>query len=412
MPLRRLRYMALHLPGMSQNFGNPPFQAPVQTILSKTPMLKDRKVVLLATATITFDNLFSNGLFQNVFVLYRMFDAMGYAPILVIHEKPSGLDKIPPMLHSCRMMTTEQVILQPIPVIALIEIGMSIDPLLREFVKMLGGKLAKLYLGNILNIDTETPIFYPSMHFAHHIIEKIDRVWVSPHYGQHAEYTAYLNHLIPPTDLNDMIAPYVWDKCIVTRDGQENLTWAPRSKPEDDVFVIMEPNISFQKSSFIPLLAIEHWYRITGKKWKGKVVVINGERLGTTPHFSQNIMPNLDIFTDGRVELKDRMDIMSVMKAYPSAIFVLHQFNNEYNYMTLELLNCGFPAVHNAATWSQFGYSYVGNNVFDAAKQIDAAYNLHSERLEIYKAHAHTLMWRHSPYNPDVHSAWEALLQK
>lgn len=404
--------MALNLPGMSRNFGNPPFQADVHTSMFKTLPIKNRKIILLATATITNANLFSNGLFQNVFILYRMFDAMGYAPILVIHEKVTDLDKIPLMLQACRMMTTEEVILKPIPVVALIEIGMSIDPLLREFVKMLGGKLVKLYLGNILNIDIETPMYYPSMYFAHHVIEKIDRVWVSPHYGQHAEYTAYLNHLIPPNDLNDMIAPYVWDKCIVTRDGKESINWVPRSKPEDDVFVIMEPNISFQKSSFIPILAIEQWYRLTGRKWKGKLIVINGDRIESTPHFSQNIMPYLDIFTDGRVEIKERMDIVSVMKAYPSAIFVLHQFNNEYNYMTLELLHCGFPAVHNANTWSQFGYSYSGNNVNEAVLQIHAAYEFHAERLEIYRAHAQTLIWRHSPYNPDVHNAWEELLKK
>jgi hypothetical protein len=404
--------MAALLPGMTRNFGNPTFHDPVKTVLSKTPALKDRKVVLLATATITNDNLFSNGLFQNVFILYRMFDAMGYAPILVIHEKPSNLDKIPVMLHPCRMMTTEQVILQPIPVVALIEIGMSIDPLLREFVKMLGGKLAKLYLGNILNIDAETPMFYPGMHFAHHVIEKIDKIWVSPHYGQHAEYAACINHLTPPANLSDMIAPYVWDKCIVTRDGQETLNWKPRAAPEDDVIVIMEPNISFQKTSFIPLLAVEHWYRSNNRTWKGKVIVFNGERMGSSPHFSENLEPILDIFKDGRVEMKDRSDILSILKAYPSAIFILHQVNNEYNYMSLELLNCGFPAIHNSEMWSSFGYSYNGNNVVEASKQLAAAYDFHSERLEMYKAHAQTLFWRHSPYNPDVHAAWEELLKR
>jgi len=130
--------MASQLPGMTRNFGNPNAGRLPLTKMSSIQTIKDRKVVLLATATITLGNLFSNGLFQNVFILYRMFDAMGYAPILVIHEKPKNLDDIPPMLHACRMMTTEQVILQPIPVIALIEIGMSIDPLLREFVKMVG----------------------------------------------------------------------------------------------------------------------------------------------------------------------------------------------------------------------------------------------------------------------------------
>ena len=403
--------MASELPGMTQTIGNPVFQIPPSTVLSKIPLVRDRKVILLATATITLENIFSNGLFQNVFVLYKMFDAMGYAPILIIHEKPTSLDKIPLMLHHCRMMTTEQVILQPIPVVALIEIGMSIDPLLREFVKMLGGKLAKLYLGNILNIDIETPIFYPGMNFAHHIIEKIDKIWVSPHYGQHAEYASHINHVIPPEDLTHMIAPYVWDKCIVTRDGVENLKWSPRKSVNDDTIVIMEPNISFQKSSLVPLLAVERWYRNGGKTWKGKVVVVNGDRLKSTPHFTSNIIPALDIFIDDRVILTDRMDILSVMKAYPSALFMLHQFNNEYNYMTLELLHCGFPAVHNSPSWASFGYSYNGNNVTEAAAQIKVAYDLHHERLEVYKAHAEALSWRHSPYNPDVHLAWEQLLK-
>lgn len=397
---------------MTRNFGNPVFQTPTKTVLSKIPVLKDRKVVLLATATITNDNLFSNGLYQNVFVLYRMFDAMGYAPILVIHEKPATLEKIPPMLHNARMMTTEQVILQPIPVIALIEIGMSIDPLLREFVKMLGGKLTKLYLGNILNIDIETPMFYPSMHFAHHIIERLDKIWVSPHYGQHAEYAACINHLVPPANLSDMVAPYVWDKAILTRDGEEKIFWKPRSAPEDDVIIIMEPNISFQKTSLIPLMAVEQWYRSTGRTWKGKLVIINGERMASTPHFSTSIQPVLDLFTDERVEIADRNDILSVLKKYPSAMFILHQINNEYNYMTLELLNSGFPAIHNSAAWSSFGYSYSGNNIHDAAAQIKAAYDHHAERIEIYKAHSQTLSWRHSPYNPDVHAAWEELLKK
>lgn len=398
------------LPGMTRNFGNPHFQDTVKTTMSKVPKLKDRKVILLATATITNDNLFSNGLFQNVFVLYRMFDAMGYAPVLVIHDKPKTLDTIPQMLHNARMMTTEEVILQPIPVIALIEIGMSIDPLLRQFVKMLGGKLVKLYLGNILNIDIETPMFYPGMFFSHHVIEKIDKIWVSPHYGQHAEYASHINHVIPPANLNDMIAPYVWDKAIVRRDGLENIKWRPREAPEDDVFVIMEPNISFQKSSYIPLLAVEHWYRSTGWTWKGKLILVNGDRITNTPHFTQSVQPYLDIFKDKRVEVHERMDIHTVLKTYPSAIFILHQVNNEYNYMTLELLECGFPAIHNSESWSSFGYSYSGNNVKEASEQIDAAYELHSERLEMYKAHAETLKWRHSPYNPDVHVAWESLL--
>jgi hypothetical protein len=402
---------ASKLPGMTRNFGNPTDEiVPFISMTSIKPN-KERKVILLATATITMDNIFSNGLFQNVYIIYKMFDAMGYAPILLINEKPKSLENTPKMLQQCRMMVTEQILMQPLPVVALIELGMSIDPLVREFVKMLGGKLAKLYLGNILNIDIETPIFYPAMYFAHHIIEKVDRIWVSPHYGQHAEYASYLNHVIPPADLKNMIAPYVWDSSFITRGGELKLQWQPRANPEDDVIIIMEPNISFQKSSLIPILAVERWYRNGGCKWKGKIIIINGKRIEEIPHFVMNIKSKLDIIRDGLVEFTDRNDIVSAMTKWPSAMYIGHQFNNEYNYMTLEHFWCGFPVIHNSAKWGEFGYYYNGNNIEEAAAQIENAWHSHHEKLEAYKAHSQALSWRHSPYNPEVHKAWDALLK-
>ena len=402
--------MPKHLPGMTINFGNPSMVSP-STTMSKIPPIKDRQVVLLATATITNDNLFSNGLFQNVFVLYKMFDAMGYAPILIVNEKPKDLTKIPPMIHVCRIMNTEEILKRPIPVIALIEIGMSIDPLVREFVKMCGGKLVKVYLGNILNIDIETPMFYPAMHFAHHVIEKIDKIWVSPHYGQHAEYAAYLNHVVPPSDLGDMIAPYVWDPCIFTRDGEQNIRWRPAKGTEEDVILIMEPNISFQKASLVPLLLVERWYRNGGRTWKGKVIVFNGSRIRDTPHFAKPIQSTLDLFVDGRIEYVERTDIVTALMKWPTGLFVAHQYNNEYNYMALEHLWGGFPLVHNCGTWSEFGYYYEGNNIEAGAQSLEVAYRGHAEKLEAYRAHAHVLAWRHSPYNPDNHAAWERMLR-
>ena len=57
-----------------------------------------RKIVLLATAAINDGNVFCNGLFQNVYILYKMFDSMGYCPILIVNEKPKSLEGTPSML--------------------------------------------------------------------------------------------------------------------------------------------------------------------------------------------------------------------------------------------------------------------------------------------------------------------------
>jgi hypothetical protein len=53
------------------------------------------------------------------------------------------------------MIIAEELLKNPIPVFAYIEIGMSIDPVVRKFLRMIGAKSYKLYLGNILNIDIQ-----------------------------------------------------------------------------------------------------------------------------------------------------------------------------------------------------------------------------------------------------------------
>jgi hypothetical protein len=376
--------------------------------------IRDRKIILLSTATITDENIYSNGLFQNVFVFYRMFDAMGYAPIMLISDKPKSVQGIPELLRKCRMMVTDDLLRQPMAnVVALIEIGMSLDPIVRQFIKMIGGRLLKVYLGNILNIDTEIPIFMPGNHFAHHVVGNNDMILVSPHYGQHAEYASYINHVVPPKDLTKIIAPYVWDPNILTRNGSRVLQWRAPSAPEEEVFVIMEPNISFQKSGLVPLFLLEKWYRDVGKPkgWKGKIQVVNGERYSMVPHFVHNIMPLLDIFKDARVELLGRLDIVSALTSWPSATFILYNMNNEFNYMTLELLWSGFPVLHNSPSWLDYGYGYQEADLAAGAALIETVRKTHADTLETYRAHASMLAWRYSPYNPEIQEAWAKIIE-
>ena len=378
------------------------------TGLSGIPPLVSRPIVLLATATITDDNLFANGLFQNVFLLYKMFDSAGWTPILVVNTKPTNLEKVPEVLRTTRVLIIDDLVKQPLPIKAYIEIGMSIDPQLRRFLKMIGAKTFKLYLGNILNIDIETPVFYPSMNFSHHVIGEMDAIWVSPHYEQHSEYACALNHVDPNQEKK--IAPYVWDSCILTDGGRRNPQWRPRKGDEKETFVIMEPNISFQKTGLLPLMALESWYR-KNKDWKGQVVMVNGERMASIPFFKESIMNTLDLVKDGKVVILGRKDMITVMTDYPSATFILHQWNNEYNYMTLELLWSGFPVLHNAQSWKEYGYCYDGNSLSSMVSNIILSRDRHGELLETYKSHARLLAWTHSPYNPELQKAWIELVR-
>ena len=365
-----------------------------------------RKIILLATASITENNIFSNGLFQNVYVLYKMFDAMGYLVIMLVNDKPKSLENIPKMIRSCRMLVAEDLLKQPLPVKAYIEIGMSIDPVVRRFLRMTGAKSYKLYLGNILNIDIETPMFYQTTNFAHHIIGELDEVWVSPHYKQHAEYACYINHT-DPLKQRSLTVPYVWDSCFIDNTTKD-LKWRPREGNEIETFVITEPNISFQKSSIVPILALERWYR-KNKNSDFQIIVINGDRLLQTPFFKENVYETLDIVKDNKITMLPRHDILKTLEIYPYASFILHQINNEYNYMALELLHNRYPVIHNAKSWKEFGYYYEASDLDSMIEQFELT-RKHNTLLETYTSHAKSLIWTHSPYNPNVHRVWNEII--
>ena len=367
-----------------------------------------RNTVLLATAVITEENLFSNGLFQNIYILYRMFESMGWLPILVINKKPENMDKIPDYMKNIRLISVEDLSRTPIPIKLYVEIGMSVDESMRRFLRMCGAKICKLYLGNILNIDVETPIFYPSMYFAHHVIGDLDEIWVSPHYTQHSEYARALNH-VDLDKKNPIVVPYVWDSQILTRDGQRNFRWQPSTGPENDMFIIVEPNISFQKTSLIPLMILEAWFR-RNPTWKGQVVIVNGERIQLIPFFRETILSKLELMKAGRIIIKGRMDILTILNNYPSAIPICHQWNNEYNYMTLEYFTSGYPVIHNCSDWSNYGYYYKNSDIQGASLLIDKIRESHRENYEVYRAHARALTWRHSPYNPEVQNRWAEII--
>ena len=397
------------LPGMTRRVAGPADAVkPAYNLLSISPSFQ-RRVILIATASITDSNVYNNGLYQNCFIIYRLAEAIGWLPIFVTNSKPKDLNGIPDFIKSCRIAEIEDILRQPINVGLYIEIGMSISGNLRKYMKMLGARTVKLYLGNILNIDIETPMFFPGMHFSHHVVGEQDEIWTSPHYGQNAEYAACLNQL-EPKGKSIRIAPYVWDPCILTNDGRRDLRWRQRVVGEKPCILIMEPNISFQKTSIVPLLLIEEW-SLAHPEVEFKVVVLNADRLSATGYYKNTIEPCLSIVKRGFVEYGGRNDMLTVMNNYPYAIPICHQITNEFNYMVLEFMWAGYPVLHNCEAWKEFGYYYIDNDTVSGSKQLHEAYNYHLDRLETYKSHVKALYWRHSIYNPEIQKAWLKLLE-
>ncbi len=390
--------------GKTVTVGDPDLTEPAIKLGALVPRA-ERGNILLASARITEGSIFTNGLFQNIYFIYKMLDIIGYNPYFLFNEKDKPAE-LPTFMGGMRIVTLEDIVKSPLKLHAYIEIGMSIDPSLRRFLKMLGAKAIKIYLGNILNIDIETPTYYHNMHFAHHVVGEMDEIWVSPHYEMHREYAAVLNHV--PIE-KSRIAAYVWDPYFISKGGTRMLKWRPKDEGTEDTFVIMEPNISFQKSSLIPLLMLEAFAR-ANPNWKGKIVVGNGERLRQIPYSLHCFLSRLEIFKRGLITLEGRLDMPTIMERYPSCIPICHNYNNEYNYMIFEYLWGGFPVIHNAGSWRSAGYYYDAESIEEGVKAVVQALQTHADNLNSFLATGKVIIERHSIWNPKVQEAWKQLL--
>jgi hypothetical protein len=376
-----------------------PIHAPTPTVFKHG---EERKRVFLTTVKIPDEQIWANGLFQNIYILYKLMEVLGYEPYLLVDSLDNNKDA---SVHKkFRMLDFKTYIQKPFPVVAYLEFGMSCDPVIRRFFRNTGAKVAKTYLGNILNIDIETITFYPQTNFSHHVAGEIDEIWVSPHYDFHAEYAGSINGLCGKT----RIAPYVWEPYFISDLG-ENVYTTPPPGQKARRFVIMEPNISHQKNSLVSILAVEAYYR-KHPDFVDHVLVVNGERINAIPYFQQSILPYLTLHKDGKLQLKPRAHITNLARVYCDAIILQHQVNNEYNYSFLEFMKMGFPVVHNHRRLKDFGYYYDRNDFDSAAKQIERVVEHHERNKEQYRSHVEQLLWRFSIYNPENLAAWQKLI--
>lgn len=366
---------------------------------------KPRPIVILATNEVNDQNLFINGLTQNIVVLYHLFEILGYEAYLLQHSVSDSDKKA--FLKRYRTLTCEGMVKNKMSINMFIEIGMSLDATTRGYLRGIGCTIAKLYLGNILNIDIETIQNYSNMFFNHHIVGELDEIWTSPHYAQHVEYAAVLNRV--PIN-KGRVVPYVWDPCFLEAYGpREEREWTPPANWRTQDIVIMDPNISFQKCTFYSLLLVEAFARRC-PEWRGQVHIINGDRLKLSSNAANHLLPAITLHAEGRVVLYERRKIHEILKAHRSACFITHQWNNDYNYMTLELMHSGFPILHNSAGWAQYGYAYSIDKWEEAIDMLKNALVNHERNRWVYQTHAAQLAWKHSVHSPVMQARWKEFL--
>lgn len=363
---------------------------------SRQPVVESKKYILMTADILEGARLWNNGLHQNCLFLYKLFEAMGYLPVFIVGKKPTS-----DITEKYRIIDFKEYFDNQFDIYAFIEIGGNCHHSYRDKLKIRNVKLFKLFLGNILNVDIETPITSDTF-INHHIPGSHGNMLISPHYHLLKEYTSAIYNI----DKTAQIAPYVWDSVLI-QDLIDTYKWAEKGPYS---FTIMEPNISFQKCSLIPLMICEAYYRENPTNMDG-VVVINGIKLTKSNFFLANILQYLDLKRDNRLFLIKRLTIREAAANFKNNIVICHAVNNDYNYLFLEYLYMGFPVIHNYEMLKDYGYYYKGNDIEAGKKMIDYVINTHGFNLESYRASCRQLIWKFSIHNPENITEWKNILE-
>lgn len=281
-------------------------------------------------------SLFLNGLFQNSLTLYSLFESIGYRCHCLTDTSNA-------FLEGYRCLNPETYVQNPeaYRLAWYIEIGHAFDAEWRAFLRRKGVRIVKLHLGNIRHIDVEMTCHMPEVPFYQHVIGNYDEIWTSPHYLANCAYASALYRTPCRT------VPYVWSSQWL----KEAPPYTPCPWSTTDI-VVAEPNISFQKHCLYPLLLVEAFAAIY-PDWKGNLILQNTERFQINGYMRSRLAQSP---LKDRLVLRGREPLITILTTNPSAAFVSHQVNNEYNYMTLELVHLGYPVLHNSKAWRPFGF--------------------------------------------------------
>ena len=81
--------------------------------------------------------------------------------------------------------------------------------------------------------------------------------------------------------------------------------------------------------------------------------------------------------------------------------------------MFFELLNQGFPLLHNVGAWKNYAYYYNtrDDKTESSTELLYKVLREHAQNMEIYRANYECLAWSHSIYNPINQQEWGRLVE-
>ena len=342
--------------------------------------------------------LFSNGITQNAYFLYQCLHHCGYTCEFLCNEPnppPFHHEKIP----LTQILCDNPLVFNPDDYSLIINVTRSITKQQYNMFHSKNIRVIGVVCGNHYMQDQEDFVYGSTKVTFEGKSETNDELWVIPSYYRYKTYMEILRK-IPVYQL-----PHLWHPCILKKRALD------LSKINDERFmydiskhtaskidiIIMEPNLSYLKNAWLPLIASEGLH-LKQPDLINNVFVFNFPEKPNNYSMIHSLSLGSKIRPFKRLEMDQILAHFSEQNTIP--IFLTHHNNNHLNFLYYELLYYGYPLIHNSDMLDGCGYFY--DDLDTCIHAVINAYTHHNKNISKYKADGLQYLERVNPFNSNV----------
>lgn len=343
-------------------------------------------------------SIWSNGLDQNIYFLFKMLEEIGYQPIL-ISESPNAKKLIDISIMPLNLSNIKDLDI-------ILEIAHPLSEKMSKYFNSLGKPLISIKYGNNFMIDLEKYIVKGSegknVPTGTNLPFKNRETWVSPQYFRFKDYIETLSR----TPVK--VIPYIWDPMILQK-FDEGFHSSPMKVERENFkkIAIVEPNLNVIKNCMVPIAICEMAYDKSKESIK-EVFCFGSKHFDKNTVFT-NYVKGLNIHKDKIISYEARYPIYKMFKNNIANTIVSTQLYNEQNYVYLEALFYKRLLIHNSPMFKEVGWYYPDMNVNIGSDQLLDAINSFDQaaHAEAYEEKLFEL----SIYNPKNQDATKSLIE-
>lgn len=355
-------------------------------------------------------HIFKNGILQNAYFIKVCFEKLGMPCDFLCHETdplPFGFQDLP-----LKRISTDPAIFDPTQYHTIITVTKGVTPTQYNYLKTFKIFVVAFICGNAFMTELEDFARGPRNVNAISCIGKSspsDELWLIPCYKHSLEYNSIMR------GTPSFIVPHLWSPTIVEEMARttykfpvSNLHYNPWTHTGKKIdILILEPNIAFFKTSWLPIVAAEKLHL------EHPDLIESVYAFNFPVNKASEIMIS-ELTVKDRLKKFDRLSIPEIFdffnKRNTIPIIVSHQFHNALNYLYYECMYFGWPLVHNSPMLDGCGYFYDDISISGCATAILEAHTHHNKQLQEYKERGLNYLERVDPLNEKVCSIWDQLV--